>query len=397
MILHIDMDAFFAAIEQRDNPALRSKPVVVSGNSERSVVSTASYEARLFGIHSAMPVFKAKQKCPKLLIVPGTMKKYQRDSLKIMEIISHFSPLMEQVSIDEAYVDIKGCERLFGSPEEIGHAIKNKIKNDLSLTCSVGIAPVKFLAKIASDMNKPDGLTYIKEHQVKNFIFTLPIKKVLGIGQSAMKKMELLQIKTLGDVKKYPLPILTRKFGKLGQRLLALSNGIDSSRVNTNYIRKSISSETTLAKDIFDFETIKQVILDKSQSVGRDLRKKNLVCENVFIKLKFADFSQITRSKKLEAPICSSSAIFHKALSLYEKILLKKKIRLVGVGVTALKDKNTPVQMQLIQDQNMPKEQWESVDNAVDSISEKFGSDIIKKASLNNLTRNNPGKNPHDE
>ena len=390
MILHIDMDAFFAAIEQRDNPGLRNKPVAVSGNSERSVVSTASYEARLFGIHSAMPVFKAKQKCEKLLIVPGNMKKYQGDSLKIMEIISHFSPLMEQVSIDEAYVDIKGCERLFGSPEKIAFAIKDKIKNDLSLTCSIGIAPIKFLAKIASDMNKPDGLTHIKEHQVKNFIFTLPIKKVAGIGQSAMKKMEILQIKTLGDVKKYPLPILTQKFGKLGQKLLALSNGIDSSRVTTNYIRKSISSETTLSKDIFHFETIKQVILDRSQSVGRDLRKKNLVCENVFIKLKFSDFSQITRSKKLDSPICSSSAIFHKALSLYEKIVLKKKIRLVGVGVTALKDKNTPVQMQLIQDHDMPKEQWESVDTAVDSISEKFGSDTIKKASLNNFSRRKP-------
>ncbi len=393
MILHIDMDAFFAAIEQRDNPSLRNKPVIVSGNSERSVVSTASYEARKFGIHSAMPVFKAKLKCSHLIIVPGNMKKYRINSVKIMEIISHYSPVMEQVSIDEAYVDIKGCGRLFGSPEDIAHAIKTKIKKELSLTCSVGIAPIKFLAKIASDMNKPDGLTYIKEHQVKDFIFSLPIKKVLGIGQSTMKKMELLQIKTLGDVKEYPLSILTRKFGKLGHRLLALSNGIDSSRVDTNYVRKSISSETTLSKDIFEFESIKKVILDRSQSVGRDLRKKNLVCENVFIKLKFADFTQITRTKKLERPIYSSSAIFHKALALYKKILLKKKIRLVGVGVTALKDKHAPVQMQLIQGQTRSKEQWESVDNAVDSISEKFGSNIIKKASLNNLTR----KNSHGE
>jgi len=381
------MDAFFAAIEQRDNPALQNKPVAVSGNSERSVVSTASYEARLFGIRSAMPVFMAKQKCDHLVIVPGNIQKYQTESKKIMEIISHFSPLMEQVSIDEVYIDIRGCERLFGSPEQIALAVKNKIKKDLSLTCSVGIAPIKFLAKIASDINKPDGLTHIKAHQVENFIFTLPIGKVPGIGQSAMKNMELLQIKTLGDVKKYSLSILTRKFGKLGQLLSALSNGIDSSRVETNYIRKSISSEKTLSKNIFDFETIKQIILDRSQSVGRDLRKRNLVCENVFIKLKFSDFSQITRSKKLDAPICSSSAIFHKALALYEKILLKKKIRLVGVGVTALKDKNTPVQMQLIQDQDRPKEQWESVDTAVDSISEKFGADIIKKASLNNLSR----------
>ncbi|WP_457553609.1 DNA polymerase IV [Desulfobacula sp.] len=383
MILHIDMDAFFAAIEQRDNPTLKNKPVIISGNSKRSVVATASYEARKFGIHSAMPVFQAKQKCSHIIIVPGNMKKYQTISKKIMEIISHFSPLMEQVSIDEAYVDIKGCERLFGSPEKIGQAIKKMIWNELSLTCSVGIAPVKFLAKIASDMNKPDGLTLIEPSRMKNFICSLPIQKVAGIGKSAMKQMRLLQIKTLGDINTYSLPILTQKFGKLGQRLLDLSNGLDASEVQTNYRRKSISSEITLAKDIFDFETIKQMILGRSQSVGRQLRKKKFVCENVFIKLKFSDFSYITRRKKLDAPICSSSAIFNEALSLYKKIQLKKRIRLVGVGVTALKDKSTPVQMQLLPDLDKPKEQWESVDTAVDLISEKFGCDIIKKASLN--------------
>ena len=391
MILHIDMDAFFAAIEQRDNPTLKNKPVIVSGKSKRSVVATASYEARLFGIRSAMPVFQAKQKCDHLVIVPGNMKKYRAESKKMMEIISHFSPLVEQVSIDEAYIDIKGCERLFGSPENIARSIKIYIYNELFLTCSVGIAPIKFLSKIASDMNKPDGITIIKRSQVKDFIFSLPIQKVSGIGKSAMKKMEILQIKTLGDINKYTLPILTQKFGKMGQKLIALSNGIDPSRVETNYTRKSISSETTLSKDIFDFETIKQMILDRSQSVGRELRKKNFVCENVFIKLKFSDFSQITRSKKLDTSICSSAAIFNEALALYKKVQLKKRIRLVGVGVTALKDKNTPVQMQLIQDQSRQKKQWESVDSAVDSISEKFGTHIIKKASLSELNyRRNP-------
>ncbi|MBW2654350.1 MAG: DNA polymerase IV, partial [Deltaproteobacteria bacterium] len=388
--------AFFAAVEQRDNPTLKNKPVIISGNSKRSVVATASYEARKFGIGSAMPVFQAKQKCDHLIIVPGNMKKYRADSKKIMEIMSHFSPLVEQVSIDEAYVDIEGCERLFGSPEDIARTIKKQIYNELSLTCSVGIAPLKFLSKIASDMNKPDGITIIKRSQVKDVVFSLPIQKVPGIGKSTMKIMKILQIKTLGDINKFSLPILTRKFGKMGQKLLELSNGIDPSKVETNYTRKSISSETTLSKDIFDFETIKQMILDRSQIVGRELRKKNLVCENVVIKLKFSDFSQITRSKKLDTSICSSSAIFNEALSLYKKIQLKKRIRLVGVGVTALKDKNTPVQMQLIQDLDRQKKQWESVDSAVDLISEKFGTHIIKKASLNEINyRRKPdaGKN----
>jgi len=386
MILHIDMDAFFAAIEQRDNPSLKNKPIVVSGNSKRSVVSTASYEARLFGIGSAMPVFQAKQKCGHLIIVPGNMKKYREDSKKIMVILSHFSPLVEQVSIDEAYVDIQGCERLFGSSKNIARAIKKDIYSELSLSCSVGIAPIKFLSKIASDMNKPDGITIITKSQVKKFIYTLPIQKVPGVGKNSMKTMKIMQIKTLGDINKYTLPILSKKFGKMGQRLLALSNGIDSSKIETNYTRKSISSETTLPEDIFNFEQVKQMILDRSQIVGRDLRKKNLLCKNVFIKLKFSDFSQITRSKKLSASICSSSSIFNEALALYKKVHLKKKIRLVGVGVTALKDKNTPVQMQLIPDVNTHKEQWESVDLAVDAISEKFGNNIVKKASLSELS-----------
>ncbi len=251
MILHIDMDAFFAAIEQRDNPFLKNKPVIISGNSKRSVVATASYEAREFGIGSAMPVFKAKQLCDHLEIVPGNRKKYQTESKKIMKIISYFSPLLEQVSIDEAYLDITGCERLFGSFKNIALSIKKEIYNQLSLTCSIGMSPIKFLSKIASDMNKPDGLTIIEQSRVTAFIFSLPIQKVPGIGKNSMKSMQLLQIKTLGDIKKYSLPVLTQKFGKMGKRLLELSKGIDKSRVETNYIRKSISSETTLLKEHF--------------------------------------------------------------------------------------------------------------------------------------------------
>ncbi len=384
MILHIDMDAFFAAIEQRDNPDLKNKPVIISGSSRRSVVTTASYEARKFGIGSAMPVFKAKQLCDHLEIVPVNRKKYQLESKKIMQIIARFSPLLEQVSIDEAYLDITGCERLFGSFKEIAFLIKKEIYDNLALTCSIGMTPLKFLSKIASDMNKPDGLTIIKPSEVKDFIFSLPIQKVPGVGKNAMKRMQLLQIKTLGDVRKYTLPVLTQKFGKMGKRLLALSCGIEKSTVETSAIRKSISSETTLSNDTADFLTIRNIILERSQIVGHTLRKKELVCENVFIKLKFSDFSQMTRSRKLNLSICSSSALFNEAFSLYKKVKLKKKIRLVGVGVSALKDKHAPVQMLLIQDFDNNNKQWESVDFAVDSISEKFGMNIINRASLGN-------------
>ena len=386
MILHIDMDAFFASVEQRDNPALKHKPIIVAGNSERSVVSTASYEARKFGIRSAMPVFMAKEKCADLIIVPGNMKKYKSDSKKIMAILSRFSPLTEPVSIDEAYVDITGCERLFGSPEDMARTIKKTIDAELSLTSSIGIAPIKFLSKIASAMNKPDGLTIITKSEVPRFLAALPIQKVPGVGNTAMKQMDILKIQCLGDIKKYSLQILTQKFGKMGLRLFELSNGIDVSTVETGHTRKSISSETTLAKDTSDFETIKEIILDRSQIVGKELRAKNLLSETVFIKLKFSDFSQMTRSKTLNTPISSSSAIFNEALTLYRKIELKKKIRLVGVGVTSLKDKDRPIQMQLIREEKLPEKQWDSVDKAVDSILEKFGSNIIKKATLNEIS-----------
>jgi len=383
MILHIDMDAFFAAVEQRDNPALKNKPIIVAGNSGRSVVSTASYEARKFGIRSAMPVFLAKQKCADLIIVPGNMKKYKSDSKRIMDILSQFSPLVEPVSIDEAYVDISGCERLFGSSEAMARAIKKKIMTELSLTSSIGIAPIKFLSKIASDMNKPDGLTIITKSDAPHFLAALPVKKVPGVGSAAMKQMDTMNIQYLGDIKKFSLQILTQKFGKMGSHLLELSNGIDMSKVETDYTRKSISSETTLPKDMSDFETIKGIILDRSQKVGKELRENHFLCETIFIKLKFSDFSQVTRSRTLNTPVCSSAAIFNEALALYRKFELKKKIRLVGVGVTSLKDKNTPIQMQLIKDERLPEKQWESVDRAVDSIIEKFGHDIIKKATLN--------------
>ncbi len=383
MILHIDMDAFFASVEQRDNPDLQNKPIIVAGNSSRSVVSTASYEARKFGIHSAMPVFQAKQRCPQVIIVPGSRHKYLAASKKIMNIISGFSPLVEQVSIDEAYVDIKGCEKLFGPPEKMAKEIKETIFKEVFLTCSIGIAPVKFLAKIASDMDKPSGITLICRDKMNHFIESLPIAKVPGVGKQAMKLMEILQVQTLGDIHQYDPGLLNKKFGKMGTRLYELSHGRDQSKVECNYIRKSISSETTLTQDISNFETASQILLALSQRVGRDLRKERKLCRNISIKIKFSDFTQITRSRKIESWSCSSTVIFNEALSLYTKVAVKKKIRLLGVGVSGFQDKNTPIQMDLLcPPREKTKKQWESVDKAVDSIMEKFGSDMVIKASL---------------
>jgi len=198
--------------------------------------------------------------------------------------------------------------------------------------------------------------------------------------------MNILNIHCLGDIKRFSLQLLSQKFGKMGPHLFELSNGIDASMVETGHTRKSISSETTLSKDVSDFETLKAILLDRAQTVGRDLRAKRLVCETVFIKLKFSDFTQVTRSRTLDTPISSSAAIFNEALALYRKIELKKKIRLAGVGVTSLKDKDRPIQMSLLGEEKKTEKQWASVDTAVDSIMEKFGGNIIKKASLNALS-----------
>ncbi len=382
------MDAFFASVEQRDHPELRQKPVAICGHSKRSVVSTASYEARKFGIHSAMPMFMARQMCRNLIIVPPDMKKYTAASRCIMDILADFSPVVEPVSIDEAYLDISGLQRLYGSHEAIGRQIKQKIYDHLQLTCSIGIAPVKFLAKIASDMNKPDGLTLVSPQQIPSFIARLPIHKIPGVGSKAMKQMASLQITTLGDVQKFPLSILTAKFGKMGARLMELSCGIDPSPVDPNHVRKSISSETTLGHDISDPDTIRNVLLDRSQIVGRLLREKKLVCASVFIKLKFSDFSQITRTRKLQTPVCTSAAIYKYALELFETTRITRKIRLAGVGVSALKPKGMPVQMNLIPENPSANTQWESVDSAIDAISEKFGTAIINKANLTRLRKN---------
>lgn len=387
MILHVDMDAFFAAVEQRDNPALKGKPVIISGHSKRSVVSTASYEARKYGIHSAMPVFKAKQKCPHVIIQPGSRNKYSRDSKKIMDILRQFSFLVEPVSIDEAFLDVHGCAKLLGSPEQIAEQIKLKIFKELSLTCSIGIAPVRFLAKIASDMNKPDGLTIIPKEKVDHVINNLPIKKVPGVGARAMKQMEVLQVSTLGDIKKLDVDLLNRKFGKMGKRLLELANGIDRTTVEPTSVRKSISSETTLSKDVYHSDDIRKILLAHAHRVGRDLRAKKWLCRNVSIKIKFSDFTTVTRSRKTANWIASSNAIYDEAVSLMEKVKVKKKIRLIGVGVSDFQDRSEPVQLSLLPDQNeTTNRQWESVDKAMDSVISKFGADILKKASLEGKT-----------
>jgi len=382
MIIHVDMDAFFASVEQLDNPEIAGQPVIVGGTSNRGVVATSSYEARKFGVYSAMPVFQARQKCPQGIFIGPRGWRYKEVSIHVMSILSSFSPVIEQVSIDEAFMDVAGCESMFGTPNEIGVKIKQKIKNKLHLTCSVGIAPMKFLAKIASDMDKPDGLTYIAPDEVAAFIQTLPVRKISGVGRQTAGHLEKMGIVTLGDVKKYTREEIVAWFGKYGNRLFELANGIDRSEVNVHRPVKSISTEETLVVDITDKDRLKKYLLKHSEDVGRQLRGKNRKARTVTLKIKHSDFKQVTRQIKLSCHTFSSEKIFQAAVDLLEIYPLSKPVRLIGVGVSDLDDKKQAVQMDLFAGFDGGIEKWEKVDTAVDAIAEKFGKDMIVKAGL---------------
>ena len=382
MILHIDMDAFYASVEQIDDPRLKNKCVIVGGTSNRGVVSAASYEARQFGIHSAMPIYQAKQKCPHAIFVPPQMGRYKEVSKKIMNILRNFSPLMEPVSIDEAYLDVTGCQRLFGGPREIAWEIKRKIRETVGLTCSVGVAPNKFLAKIASDMEKPDGLTVILPEQVAAFIDSLPIKKVPGVGKKMFRQLELLGIRTLGDVQQLPEKSLIKHLGKFGKRLRALSSGSDDSPVTPHAPHKSISSERTLAADTRDAELLKRYLLSQSGEVARQLRQVGLRAKTITIKIKDEDFKTATRRITIAVPTQSSETIYKHAAQLLDDYKTSKKIRLIGVGASGFSTVTVSVQLGLFDANDETTDDWEKIDMTLDSIRKKFGRDVVGRASL---------------
>jgi len=382
MILHIDMDAFYASVEQLDDPELRGKCVIVGGTSNRGVVSAASYEARKFGVHSAMPIFQAKKKCPDGVFIRPRIARYKEISEKIMSILREFTPLVEPVSIDEAYMDITGCEMLHGSPEEIAEKLKIKITSSVHLTCSVGLAPTKFLAKIASDLDKPDGLTVITEDRVQSFIESLPIRKVPGVGAMTHQKLDAMGIKTLGDVRRYSEAALLKRLGKFGKRLLELTAGIDPSPVVPTSEHKSVSTETTLGADTADKELLVEYLLRQSEDVAKQLRKLEVMAKTITLKIKHADFKQITRSTTLSIPTRSSKSIYREAVRLLESYSIRKKIRLIGVGASGLICRGTPVQIGMFGGATQGGDKWEKVDRAVDSIAEKFGTAAIKRATL---------------
>lgn len=387
-LLHIDMDAFFASVEQLDNPDLKGRCVIVGGQSQRGVVAAASYEARRYGIHSAMPIFQAKQRCPNITIVPPRRARYVEISRNVMAILHGFSPLVEPVSIDEAYVDISGCGRLHGSCRNIAMEIKQTIYERTGLTCSIGVAPIKFLAKIASDMNKPDGLTIIQPDQVKAFIQSLPIGKVPGVGKQTMKVLASLGIQTLGQISDLSEETLVRKVGKFGHRLFLLSQGDDDAAVVPQQAVKSVSTETTLSEDTTDRHQLASYLLQQAQSVAHQLRCKKMRARTVTLILKTSDFQRHTRSLTLDSAFQNSDTIYQTALKLLRQCALHKPVRLVGVGASGLQSENRPVQMALFSDEKQThKNKWEKVDQAVDALADRFGAHAVVRGSSTGLDR----------
>lgn len=377
-IMHVDMDAFFAAIEQRDHAEYRNKPVIVGGSSaKRGVVSTASYEARKYGVHSAMAMAEAEKKCPDGIFLAVDMAKYHRESQKIMEIFSRFTPAVEQVSVDEAFLDISGTERLFGMPEEIGCKIKAAIKTELDLTASVGIANSKFIAKIASELNKPDGLTYLPDGKIPDMLWPLPIKNMFGVGNRTAEKMKDCGISTIGQLAKCDRAFMERIFGKNGAQMHDLANGIDPRPVETVHQAKSSGREITFAEDITDREILADTLSILAEDVAHTLRRYNLKCHGVSLKFRYADLRRASRAMQLAEYTSNYHDIYGALMQLLAKYYHGEPVRLIGLAATHLKE-NPPLAQSMFDDDNRLKR--EKLDRTQDLLTARFGKDALKRA-----------------
>lgn len=375
-IMHVDMDAFFASVEQLDNPDLRGKPVIVGGQSCRGVVSTCSYEARRYGVHSAMSMAEARKLCPHGEYVPVRMRRYQEVSKKIMSIFHDFTPLVEQLSIDEAFLDVSGMEKLYHNTEEIGWLIKKRIADETGLTASVGLAPNKFLAKMASDLQKPDGFTIIRHAEAAKFIADFPVTKIFGIGRMAEKALLQYGIAKIGQLAVAENNVLKKVFGKNADSVHHLAQGIDERPVVTESVPKSIGRETTFSQDLFTEEQCRRELLKLSGQTGFRLRSKGYSGHTLILKVKFTDFRIVTRSITSETDICCDEEIYALSVKLLHEVDLKKGIRLLGVTVSNLSVGDCGT-LGFEEDKKQIQR-----NEAVDALKKRFGENIIKRGSI---------------
>jgi DNA polymerase-4 len=335
VIMHVDMDAFFAAVEVLDNPSLKGKPVIVGGTSERGVVATCSYEARAFGVRSAMPAYIARAKCPEAIFLPVRYGRYKEISSKIFSIFYNLTPYVEPLSIDEAYLDITHINR---NPIDVAKYIKDTVRKETGLTISAGLSYNKFLAKLASDWNKPNGLKIITKDMIPGILFPLPVSKVYGLGQKSAKKLNDIGIFTVEQLYKLPKELLIEFFGKFGIEIYERVRGIDKREVEVSRERKSIGRETTLRTDTENKEELKLYIKAFAKSVADTMQSKNLRGKNVTVKIKTSSFINHTKSRTLAYYISSEEEIYKEACNILDEIEFEETIRLIGISVSSFKE-----------------------------------------------------------
>lgn len=373
-IIHVDMDAFYASVEIRDRPELAGLPVVVGGDPDRrGVIAAASYAARKFGVHSAMPSRAAVRLCPELIFIQARHGYYAEVSAQIREIFARYTPLVEPLALDEAFLDVTASRRLLGNTEAIGRKIKADIKLELELTASVGVAPNKFLAKLASDLNKPDGLVVIAPDPdaIQRVLDPLPVRRIWGIGTAGEQQLQALGMTTIAHLRQRSPEELEHSFGAWGRHIWRLANGMDERDVVTDGEAKSISHETTFAEDVLDKEILSAVLLDLTEQVASRLRRHNRLAQTVQIKVRYANFHTITRAQTFRARTNITREIWHTARSLLRNVLKQKpgSVRLLGIGVSGL-DEPHSAQGDLFDES---RDRQRELDEVADRINRRFG------------------------
>ncbi len=364
------MDAFFASVEQRDNPGLRGKPIAVAGAGERTVITTSSYEARAYGVKTGMTTYEAKRLCPDIILVVGHNEKYAQVCAELQEICLRFTPDTECYSIDEVFLDITGSHHLFDGPEKLARALKEAVRNELGITCTVGIGPNVLIAKLASDLAKPDGLRWVDENAVPSLLEALPVKKLWGIGSHTEEKLRAMGITTCGALGRASLSLLTRKFGIIGEQLKAMGNGkLDRPIEVVPQDPKSIGHSTTLPKDIWKRDEMLPCLLRLSERVGRRARRYGYKGRKITLTVRYTGFETFTRQITLPDATNDTGEIYRSAVAILDGIRLRKSVRLFGVALSALgKDDH---QMTLFQDKD--REKRAAVARAMDAVNDKFG------------------------
>lgn len=391
-IIHCDLDAFFAAVEQRDNPSLKGKPVIIGGQPpSRGVVATASYEARKYGIKSAMPLTQAYRLCPHAVFLPVDMARYKEASRQVLAILSSYTPIIEPLSIDEAFLDVSGCTSIFRPAEKIAESIKKRVKTEVGLNISVGISYNKFLAKLATELGKPDGLEIIRPEEALDILRPLPVSYLWGVGAKSQQKLKSLGVNTIGDLGQTKPEKLEKHLGSPAFLLWELANGIDKRKVEPYRERKSIGKETTFQHDADDFSKLEKTMLYFAGLIGRRLREENISARKITVKVRYSNLKTITRSKTLKEPFDSDSVIYNAAGELLKQVYnAGEKVRLIGLYVGSLQSSAGWEQGTLFADDQTPPNVH--LDKVLDKIRQRFGQDVITRASL--LDRKRKKRNP---